>query len=64
MKMANMMQDMRDIHNQKLSCFAIVLSNSIIIGILNFIFKLVPPVRPYIICNTIEEAKIHQTTKS
>lgn len=57
MKMANMMQDMRDIHNQKLSCFAIVLSNSMIIGILNFIFKLVPPVRPYIVCNTIEKAK-------
>jgi len=57
MKMANMMQDMRDIHNQKLSCFAIVLSNYIIIGILNFIFKLVPPVRPYIVCNTIEKAK-------
>jgi ABC-type polysaccharide transport system permease subunit len=57
MKMANMMQDMRNTHIKKLSCFAIVLSNSIIIGILNFIFKLVPPVRPYIVCNNIEEAK-------
>ena len=57
MKMANMMQNMRDTHNKKLSCFAIVLSNSFIINILNFIFTLVPPVRPYIVCNTIEKAK-------
>ena len=57
MKMATMMQNMRDIHNKKLSCFAIVLSNSFIISILKFIFTLVPPVRPYIVCNTVEKAR-------
>jgi len=55
--LANMMQRMRPVHMQKLSCFTIVISNPYIISLLNFVFSIVPPVRPYIVCKTVDMAK-------
>jgi len=56
-QLANMMRRMRPIHSLQLICFCIVVNNNIIINLLNFIFTIVIPVRPYIICDNIEIAK-------
>lgn len=48
---------MKPIHREKLDKFAIVIVNKYVSNILNFIFVVIPPVRPYSIVNNIEEAK-------
>lgn len=48
---------MKPIHKNKLDKFAIVIVNKYVSNILNFIFVVIPPVRPYSIVNNIEEAK-------
>ena len=55
-KLALMMQNMRPIHKQKLECFVMIISSSLILHILRFVFSLVPPVRPYIIVNNLNDA--------
>lgn len=56
-QLANMMKRMKHVHMEKLSCFVIVINNAYIISLLNFIFSIVSPVRPYIICKTVDMAK-------
>ena len=48
---------MKPIHKNKLDKFAIVIVNKYVSNILNVIFVVIPPVRPYSIVNNIEEAK-------
>ena len=55
-KLALMMQNMRPIHKQKLECFVMIINSSLILHILRFVFSLVPPVRPYIIVNNLNDA--------
>lgn len=51
------LQNMKPIHKLKLNKFVIIITNQNIKRILNCVFLLVPPVRPYKICLDIESSR-------
>lgn len=58
MKLSLFLQNMKSVHREKLEKFAIVVNNRKILRVLNGVFAVVKPVRPYHIC-TAEETAIH-----
>ena len=51
------LQNMKPIHKVKLNKFVIIITNHNIKRILNGVFQLVPPVRPYKICLDIKSSR-------
>ena len=64
LKLSLFLQNMRPLHRTKLEKFTIILVNSHIKKILDVVFRIVPPVRPYKITSNIEEATNFMYTSS
>tara|TARA_B100000424_G_C22942770_1_gene501620 strand:- start:1463 stop:1843 length:381 start_codon:yes stop_codon:yes gene_type:complete len=57
LKLSLFLQKMKPTHRKKLEKFAIVVTSEKIIKMLNIVFVLVPPVRPYIVVMTDEDGE-------
>lgn len=57
LRLSLFLQKMKPTHRKKLEKFAIVVTSEKIIKILNIVFVLVPPVRPYIVVMTDEDGE-------
>lgn len=64
LKLSLFLQNMRPLHINKLEKFTIILVNSYIKKILDVVFRIVPPVRPYKITPNMEEARHFINTSS
>tara|TARA_A100001011_G_scaffold400833_1_gene519572 strand:+ start:6789 stop:7202 length:414 start_codon:yes stop_codon:yes gene_type:complete len=56
LKLILFLENMKPLHRLKLHKFSIIIKNVKIIEILNNVFKVVPPVRPYKLTKTIDES--------
>ena len=54
-KLGIFLESFKPVHRRNLDKFCIVIKNKKIIKILNGLFMLIPPVRPYLLVNTYEE---------
>ena len=57
LKLSLFLQKMKPTHRKKLEKFAIVVTSEKIIKMLNIVFVLVPPVRPYIVVMTDKDGE-------
>ena len=54
-KLGLFLESFKPVHRKNLDKFCIIIKNKKIISILNGLFMLVPPVRPYILVTNLEE---------